>query len=83
MLKNLAMIKDLLLIHNCLPVNIWTETINIANYLQNQLPTKRSKDVFILEEAQINTRQNLKYPQIFRSKMSTFIPNEKHIKSDE
>lgn len=65
--------KDLLLINSDLPVNFWIEAMDINNYLYNQLRTKRDGYAFILEEALIDTKQNLEHICIFGSRVSTFI----------
>lgn len=70
----LAIIKDLMLINSCLPVNFWAEVIDTANYLHNCLSTKRDSHTIIPEEAGMNARQNLEHVRIFGSKVSTFIP---------
>ena len=74
--------KDSLLIDSGLPVNFWAEAMDTANYLRNQLPTRREGPTFIPEEALTNTRQNLEHVRIFGSRVSIFIPSKKRIKSD-
>lgn len=47
----LVIMKNILLIDSGLPVNFFTKTIDISNYLQNILFTKFFKRTVILEEA--------------------------------
>lgn len=54
--KTLAIIKDTLLINNGLLVNLWIETIDISNYLQNRLFTKCFKRIIISKDAQTRNR---------------------------
>ena len=56
--------------------------MDTANYLRNQLPTRRKDPIFILEETWINKRQNLGHVRIFCSRVITFIPSKKRTKSD-
>ena len=56
--------------------------MDISNYPYNQLPTRDSDLAFISKEAWTGTRQNLEHVQIFRSRVSTFIPSEKRTKLD-
>lgn len=78
----LAIIKDLMLINSCLPVNFWAEAIDAVNYFHNYLSTKRDGYIIIPEEVGMNARQNLEHVRIFGSKLSTFIPMQKRSKSD-
>ena len=80
----LAQIKDSLLINSKLTNQFWAEAINTANYLRNQLLTRRTADktIIISEEAWTEVKQNLEYIQIFDSRVSTYIPSEKRSKSD-
>ena len=80
--RTLAIIKNLLLINSSLPVNFWAEAMDTANYLCNQLPTRRGGPSFIPEEPWTSKKQNLEHLQIFGSSVSTLIPNKKRIKSD-
>lgn len=82
--RTLTTMKDSLLVDSGLPVNFWADAMDTANYLCNRLPTKRSgsRPAFIPEEAWTSTRQNLEHIRIFGSRVNTFIPNEKHTKSD-
>lgn len=48
--KNLATMKDALLIDNGLPMNFWAEAMNTSNYLRNRLPIKCCKHIIIPKE---------------------------------
>ena len=57
--------------------------MDIANYLQNRPPTKRTdKTVIIPEKAWTKVRQDFSHIRIFGSKVSTHILSEKCFKSD-
>ena len=75
--------NDSLLIDSRLPTQLWAETMDNANYLQNQLPIRRiGKAVIISEKAWTEVKQDFLDIQIFGSKVSTQISSEKHSKSD-
>ena len=81
--KTLAQMKDSLLINSGLPTQFWAEAMDIANYLQNWLPIRRTdKAVIILEETWTKVKQDLSHIQIFGSKVSTHILSKKRSKSD-
>ena len=74
--------NDSILIDSGLLVNFWAEAMDKANYLHNYLPTKRDGPTIIPKKVRINVKQNLKHVHIFESRVSTFIPMQKHLKSD-
>ena len=74
--------KDSLLIDSGLPVNIWAQAMDTANYLCIQLLTRCSGPAFIPDEAWISIRQNLEHLQIFESSVNILISNEKRTKVD-
>ena len=78
--RTLVQMKNSLFIDCRLPNQFWAETMDIAKYLQNGLPT--TDKAIILEEAWTGTWQNLEHIRIFGSKISTHIPSKKRSKSD-
>lgn len=56
MLEDFGYNKRLTIIDSNLPINFWAETIDITNYLCNQLPTKCNGSVFIPEKIWTKTR---------------------------
>lgn len=76
------MIKDLLLIDSGLLFNFQVKAIDIVNYFCNRLLTRYNGPAFISKKAWTSTRQNLKYPQIFKKSINTLISNKKHRKLD-
>lgn len=75
--------KDVLLIDSELPIDIWAEAMETANYLRNRLPTKtRGHGEVIPEEKWSRSRQNLSHLCIFGSEVLVDIPKEKRIKTD-
>ena len=82
--RTLALIKNSLLIDSKLSNQFWAKVMDTANYLQNRLPTRCTADkiIIISEEAWTRVKQNLEHIRIFGNKVSTYIPSEKHSKSN-
>lgn len=69
--------KNSLLIDNELLTQFGAKAMDITNYLQNWLPTKRTDRAIIYpEETWTNVRQNFEHILIFSSRVSTHIPSE-------
>ena len=71
-----------MLIDSDLLVNFWAEAMDKANYLHNYRLTKRDGPTIIPKKIWTNVKQNLKQVRIFKSRINTFIPMQKHLKSD-
>ena len=56
--------------------------MEIANYIQNRLPTKNQIDELVLEEAWTGKKQDVSHMKVFSNIVSVLIPKKKRQKSD-
>lgn len=80
--KIVMTMKDFLLVDSGLSLEFWAEAMDIANYIQNRLPTKSQIGELVLEEAWTRKKQDISHMKVFSSIVSVLIPKEKRQKSD-